>query len=103
MSRPEPTLIKEYIKPGTQSIVQICEVENNRGLYVVVCKGKPFQYKTKANFEIDYPGWKYVRTSFANSAHAFNLATKLNYWFDTDEFEVVEMSYGTTISPNKYK
>ena len=98
MSRPDPKIIKEYFK-DTLSVVQICEVENSRGLYVVVYQGRPFQYRTKANIEVDYPSWKYVRTTFANSAHAFNLATKLNYWFDTDDFEVVEMSYGTQV-PN---
>ena len=98
MARSDPTILLEYFKPDTPGVIQICEVENSRGLYVVVYQGRPFQYRAKANVEVDYPGWKYVRTTFANRAHAFNLAEKLNQYFDTDDFEVVEMSYGTTIS-----
>jgi hypothetical protein len=103
MARPEPKIIKEYFKENSTSVLQVCEVENNRGIYVVVYRGRPFQYRGKYNIEVEYPGWKYLRTSFPNSGHAFRLADKLNKYFDSTEFEVVEMSYGTTISPDKYK
>ena len=103
MARPEPKIIKEHFKDNSLAVVQVCEVENTRGLYGVVYRGRSFQYRTKANIEVAYPGWKYIRTTFANSAHAFNLAEKLNKYFDTNEFQVVEMSYGNTISPDKYK
>ena len=103
MARPEPKIIKQHFKDQSVSVIQVCEVENNRGLYVVVYQGRPFQYRVKANIEVNYPGWKYVRTSFPNSGHAIRLAEKLNKYFDSTEFEVVEMSYGTTVSSDKYK
>lgn len=97
VSRPDPRVIKEYRRPDSTHIAQICEVDNGRGLYVVVYQGRPFQYRTKLNYEINYPSWKYMRVSFANYAHADNLKTKLNLWFDTEDFQVVEMSSGEPV------
>ena len=97
MSRPDPRILKERIPDGTTHIAQICEVDNNRGLYVVIYRGRPFQYRTKLNYEINYPSWKYMRVAFANYAHARNLKDKLNSWFDTEDFEVVEMTSGDPV------
>jgi hypothetical protein len=44
------------------------------------------------NIEVQLTGPKYVKSSFTNSGHAFNLAEKLNIRFNTEEFNVMLMS-----------
>lgn len=58
-------------------------------LYIVLYKGMPFNLKL-VNTMYDYPGPKYKKTSFSNPAHAYNLATRLNKQFDTNDFHVEE-------------
>jgi hypothetical protein len=73
---------------------QVCVAD---AIYAVCYKGAPIKVKTHANIEIDYPGPKYVKTSFPTSGHAFNLAERLNLRFDTTDFSVVIMQVGRTI------
>jgi len=96
MSRPEPTILKQHIKEDGVGALQVCQAEA-QGLFVVLYQGLPFQLRSKANIEVPYPSWKYLRVAFANSAHAFNLAEKLNTMFDTEDFTVNQMTHGRNI------
>jgi hypothetical protein len=42
-------------------------------------------------------GPKYIKSSFTNSGHAFNLAEKLNIRFNTEDFAVVLMYLGRVL------
>jgi hypothetical protein len=75
--------------------LQVCEAD---AIFAVFYRDKPINIKTQINIEIDYPGPKYAKTSFPNSAHAFNLAEKLNKKFGCEDFTVVMMTTGRTIS-----
>ena len=75
--------------------LQVCEAD---AIFAVFYRGKPINLKTQSNIEIDYPGPKYAKSSFANSAHAFNLAEKLNKKFDCEDFSVVMLTTGRTLS-----
>lgn len=94
MSRPKPTVILESIGPDMSSY-QVCEAD---AIYAVCYKGRPIKIRTQANIEVNYPGPKYAKTSFPTPGHAFNLAERLNQKFDTNEFSVVMMTAGRTIS-----
>lgn len=98
MSRPEPKVLTQHIKEDGLGVLQVCQAEA-QGLFVVLYQNKPFQLRSKANIEVEYPGWKYLRVAFANSAHAFRLANKLNIMFDTKDFTIKEMTQGRTINP----
>lgn len=93
MSRPKPTILLEDIDDNMRAY-QVCVAD---AIYAVCYKGAPIKVKTQANIEIDYPGPKYVKTSFPTSGHAFNLAERLNLRFDTTDFSVVIMQVGRTI------
>ena len=93
MSRPKPTILLEDIDDNMRAY-QVCVAD---AIYAVCYKGAPIKVKTHANIEIDYPGPKYVKTSFPTSGHAFNLAERLNLRFDTTDFSVVIMQVGRTI------
>ena len=94
MSRPKPTVLLEHISDDMRAY-QVCEAD---AIFAVCYQGRPIKIKTQANIEIDYPGPKYAKTSFPSSAHAFNLAERLNQKFDTSDFTVVMMTVGRTIS-----
>ena len=94
MSRPKPTVLLEHISNDMRAY-QVCEAD---AIFAVCYQGRPIKIKTQANIEVDYPGPKYAKTSFPSSAHAFNLAERLNQKFDTSDFTVVMMSVGRTIS-----
>ena len=100
MSRPDPEILLSHECDDDPKILQVCE-SYGMGLYVVLYRGRPFQLRRKLNKEVSYPGWKYLRTSFAGSAaHAIRLAEKLNAIYNTTEFTVGEMVPGRTISMN---
>jgi len=97
MSRPKPRVLLETIDDNMSSY-QVCEAD---AIYAVCYKGAPIKIKTKANVEIEYPGPKYSKTSFPTPGHAFNLVERLNLRFNTQDFTVVMMSVGRTITENK--
>ena len=94
MSRPKPTVLLEYTKKKDYKSEQILAAE---GIWAVFYKGKPFNLKS-ANLLNNYPGPKYKKVSFSNPGHAFNLAKKLNTLFNTEEFTVVKLTQGETVS-----
>lgn len=94
MSRPKPNVLLEEIDDNMRSL-QVCEAD---AIFAVFYRGKPINLKTNANVEVPYPGPKYAKTSFPNSAHAFNLAEKLNKKFDCEDFSVVMLTTGRTLS-----
>jgi len=94
MSRPKPHVLLEEIDANMRS-VQVCEAD---AVFAVCYQGRPIKIKIQANIEIDYPGPKYAKTSYPSPAHAFNLAERLNQKFATQDFSVVMMTAGRTIS-----
>ena len=93
MSRPKPTVLVQDIADDMRAY-QVCEAD---AIYAVCYKGRPIKIKTWANIEHNYPGPKYVKTSFPTAGHAFNLCERLNQRFDTTDFTVVIMTVGRTI------
>ena len=94
MTRPKPRVLLESIDNDMRAY-QVCDAD---AIYAVCYKGRPIKVKTYTDIESNYPGPKYVKTSFPSSGHAFNLADKLNKKFDTTDFTVVIMTTGRIVS-----
>ena len=93
MSRPKPNVLREHIDKKTYKTEQILEAE---AIWAVFYQGRPFNLKS-GNMLTSYPGPKYPKVSFSNPGHAINLAKKLNSLFQTDEFEVVQLTKGKIV------
>lgn len=93
MSRPKPTIILDYTDPKTYKSEQVLAAE---AIYAVFYDGKPINLRS-LNSLINYPGPKYLKTSFSNKGHCFNLAEKLNKLFKTDKFKVFQLTQGIQI------
>jgi hypothetical protein len=93
MSRPKPTVLREFVDKKTYKSEQILQSE---AIWAVYFNNQPFNLKS-ANMLTSYPGPKYKKTSFSNPGHALNLSKKLNVLFDSDEFTVVKLTAGETI------
>jgi len=96
MSRPKPNILLEYTNGTTYKCKQVLDAE---AIWAVFYKNKPFNLKS-SNALTSYPGPKYKKTSFSNPGHAFNLAKKLNVMFKTEEFTVVKLTEGETLTNN---
>ena len=94
MSRPKPTILLEHTDRKTYKSEQVLAAE---GIWAVFYKNKPFNLKS-ANVLNNYPGPKYKKVSFSNPGHAFNLAKKMNTMFNTEDFTVVKLIQGETVS-----
>jgi len=92
MARPNPNILLQDVDPDDMAY-EVCEADC---IYAVCYFGRPIQIR-KRNLQFDYPGAKYVKTSFPNPGHAFNLAERLNLRFNTDRFTVAIMMIGRTI------
>jgi hypothetical protein len=98
MSRPRPKIILEDIDENMSSF-QVVEAD---AIYTVYYGSQAVGVKANRNIEIpQWQGWKYLKTSFPNPGHAFNLAEKLNQRFKTDLFVVRRMEPGRIITENK--
>lgn len=93
MARPKPNIILESVDKNYNS-EQILEAG---AIFAVYYENKPINLRT-LNTLVNYPGPKYKKVSFSNSGHAFNLADRLNDKFNTDQFTVVKLLDGETIS-----
>jgi hypothetical protein len=96
MARPSPNVILRSVEDDMRAI-EVCEAD---AIYAVCYKGRPVKVRTLQNIEIPYPGPKYLKTSFPEPGHAFNLAERMNEKFNTSDFTVVMMTSGRTISEN---
>ena len=94
MSRPKPIVLLEHIDKKTYKSDQVLRAD---AIWAVFYNGAPFNLKS-ANMLTNYPGPKYKKVSFSNPGHAINLAKKLNDLFNCDEFTVVQLTQGKTIS-----
>ena len=94
MSRPKPEIILEHVNKKTYRSEQVLNAE---AIWAVFYTNKPFNLKS-ANMLNNYPGPKYKKVSFSNPGHAFNLAKKLNTMFNTEDFTVVKLTQGETVS-----
>ena len=94
MSRPKPTVLLQHSNKTTFKMDEVLAAE---GIWAVFYKNKPFNLKS-ANVLNNYPGPKYKKVSFSNPGHAFNLAKKMNTMFNTEDFTVVKLTQGETVS-----
>lgn len=99
MSRPKPNILLNYTDPKTFKSEQVLEAT---GIYAVFYQGKPINLRT-LNSIITYPTLKYLKVSFSNPGHAFNLRDKLNKLFKTDQFVVVRLTGGEIITEDNNK
>ena len=94
MSRPKPTILLENVNKSDYKSEQVLAAD---AIWAVFYKNNPFNLKS-SNLLNNYPGPKYKKVSFSNPGHAFNLAKKLNTMFNTEEFTVVKLTQGETVS-----
>jgi len=94
VSRPKPTILLEHTDRKSYKSEQVLAAE---GIWAVFYQNKPFNLKS-ANMLNNYPGPKYKKVSFSNPGHAFNLAKKMNTMFNTEDFTVVKLTQGETVS-----
>jgi len=94
MSRPKPTVLKEFVDKKTYKTEQVLQSD---AIWAVFYQSQPFNLKS-ANLLTSYPGPKYKKTSFSNPGHALNLAKKLNNLFDSYEFTVIKLTAGETVT-----
>jgi|TARA_B110000908_G_C10248207_1_gene450159 hypothetical protein len=95
MARPKPNIILDQVDKSYNS-EQILEAG---AIYAVYYENKPINLRTM-NTLVNYPGPKYKKVSFSNSGHAFNLSDRLNKKFNSDQFSVVKLTHGETITRN---
>ena len=93
MSRPKPTILRDYTCPKTFKSVQVLKAD---AIYAVFYESKPIKLRS-LNSLVNYPGPKYKKVSFSNRGHAFNLCEKLNKLFKTTSFSVVMLTEGREI------
>ena len=93
MSRPKPKVLLEHIDKKTYRSEQVLDAE---AIWAVFYNEKPFNLKS-SNSLTNYPGPKYKKTSFSNPGHAFNLASRLNEMFKTNDFTVVKLTTGDVV------
>lgn len=94
MSRPKPNILLNYTNPKTFKSEQVLEAT---GIYAVFYQGKPINLRT-LNSVVHQPNLKYLKVSFSNPGHAFNLCHKLNKLFKTSHFTVVLLNGGEVIT-----
>lgn len=94
MSRPKPTVLLENINKKDYKSEQVLDAE---AIWAVFYKNKPFNLKS-SNMTTNYPGPKYKKVSFSNPGHAFNLAKKLNTLFNVQDFTVIKLTQGETVT-----
>ena len=94
MSRPKPTILLENVNKQDYKSEQVLAAD---AIWAVFYKNKPFNLKS-SNLLNNYPGPKYKKVSLSNPGHAFNLAKKLQNMFRTEEFTVVKLTQGETVS-----
>ncbi len=85
--RPKPIITLEH-RNEDYDATQVILAE---GIYALCYKGQPINIRTM-NILVNYPGPKYMKSSFGNSAHAFNKRDKLNEMFNCKDFTVVLMT-----------
>ena len=93
MARPKPKILMEFTDPKSYRSEQILAAG---AIYAVYYENKPINLRS-LNALVNFPGPKYKKVSFSNSGHAFNLASRLNKLFKTDQFTVVKLLNGETI------
>jgi hypothetical protein len=84
MSRPKPKVLLELTNKKNYKTEQVLEAE---AIWAVFYCDKPINLKI-TSIVAQQLGPKYKKVSFSNSGHAFNLATKLNKLFNTQDFSV---------------
>ena len=94
MSRPKPTVLLEAVNNSTHKAEQVLNAD---AIYSVFYCNSPINLRV-LNTLFSYPGPKYKKVSFSNSAHAFNLADRLNKIFSTLDFTVVRLTQGETVT-----
>ncbi|CAB4158440.1 hypothetical protein UFOVP700_11 [uncultured Caudovirales phage] len=97
MARPNPTVIYH----NENSAGRVLEVCAGDCVYAVLYQGQPIQVRQRQHMDIAYPSWKYSKSLYVNSAHAFRLADRLNSLFNTLDFSVVKYPGGRSITRNK--
>ena len=94
MARPKPKILLDHTNKETYKSEQILEAD---AIYAVFYKNAPINLRA-LNSLVNYPGPKYKKVSFSNSGHAFNLAERLNKLFKCNNFTVVKLRDGETIT-----
>ena len=77
-----------------ETILEVCEAD---AVYAVLYRGQPIAIR-RHNPNLKYLGYKYAKSMFPSSGHAFGLAKRLNEAHNTTDFTVAIMGISKTIS-----
>lgn len=91
MSRPKPKTLLAHTSKQTGKTEEVLAAT---AIFAVFYDGEPINLRKIDSWGLST---KYVKSSFSNSGHAFNLAERLNKKFSTDLFTVVSLTKGETI------
>jgi hypothetical protein len=94
MSRPKPKVLLELTNKKNYKTEQVLEAD---AIWAVFYCDKPINLKI-TSLVAQQLGPKYKKVSFSNSGHAFNLASKLNKLFSTQDFSVFKLSSGEKVT-----
>lgn len=88
--RPKPKILSQI--PDPKNRTREIQVVEGEGFYIVTYKD---QFINVINIDRDQKYWqnvrKYIRTGYANRAHAERLKDKLNKYFKTEDFKLKEI------------
>ena len=99
MSRPKPEILLENVNKTTYKSEQVLSAD---AIFSVFYKDKPINLRTLHTL-VSYPGPKYKKVSLSNPGLAFNLAQRLNKYFDTEDFSVVMLTAGKVVTEDEVK
>ena len=94
MSRPKPKVLLSKTDRNTYKTEEVLE---SSAIWAVFFDGKPINLKTSAMASA-HPGPKYKKVSFSNPGHALNLVKKLNQTFNSNKFQVYQLTTGKRIN-----
>jgi hypothetical protein len=92
MARPQPTVICSH--QDGDIITEVCAAD---AVYAVLYRGQPIGLR-RHNPNLNYLGYKYAKSMFPSSGHAYGLAKRLNEAHNTTDFTVAIMGISKTIS-----
>ena len=87
MARPQPKIELAFIDDDRLET----DVIFAESVWVVCYQGRPVTVR-RGPADLNYPGFKYLKSAWPHPGHAHNAAERLNKMFSTDEFTVWQMA-----------
>lgn len=97
MSRPKPVVLMQHVNKKT---FKTTDVLDSDAIWAVFYKGHPINLRSSSIVARTIAP-KYKKVSFSNKGHAFNLASKLNSLFSTNDFKVFKLVSGEEVNESE--